>query len=163
VVVFNTVTNTVVDSLKSDAELGYSLAPRHTVSILQCTDDTCLVARSPTACQTLLDRTEQWLQWSLMKPKVSKCHSVAIQSSSGKVIDPQLMIMKEKIPFMGSSSIEFLGMRIEFPSNSASAKHEFKQRLESIVQAVDKTPLTIQQKLKIYRHKGSARGSTGYY
>ena len=46
VVMFNTVINTLVDSLKSCAELGYTLAPKHTVSVLQYADDTCLVAKA---------------------------------------------------------------------------------------------------------------------
>ena len=148
---FNTVINTLVDSLKSCAELGYTLAPKYTVSVLQYADDTCLVAKSPAACQVLLNRAEQWLKWSMMKPKVPKCHSVAIQSSSGKVIDPQLTIANKEIPFMGNKSIKFLGMRIEFPMNTAAAKQELEQKLESMLHAVDKTPLTSQQKLKTYR------------
>ena len=74
--------NTLVDSLKSHAELGYSLAPRHTVSILLYADDTCLVAKSFAACQVLLKNGSSGV------PKVFKCHSVAVQSSSRKVIDP---------------------------------------------------------------------------
>ena len=53
---------------------------------------------------------------------------------------------------MGCKSINFLGTRIESPNiTRAAAKHELEQKLESMLQAVNKTALTSQQKLKIYR------------
>lgn len=82
---------------------------------------------------------------------VLRCHSVAIQSLNGKAIDPHLTIAKEENPFMGNKSVKVLGMSIKFPTNIATAKHKLERKLETMLQIVEKTALSTQQKLKIYR------------
>ncbi len=63
VVIFNTVMNTLVDTLQSRADLGYHLSnASHQANVLQYADDTCLVANSPASCQHLLNLTSRWLQ-----------------------------------------------------------------------------------------------------
>ena len=84
-------------------------------NILQYADDTCLIADGPSSCQQLLNCVERWLQWSGMKAKVLKCHSLAIQASSGKTYDPSLMLQGECIPSIGNNAIKFLGGFIQVP------------------------------------------------
>ena len=80
VVIFNTVINTMVDTR---LDLGYHYSTSQTVNLLQYADDACLIADSPSSCQQLLHVVDGWLQWSGMKVKVPKCHSLAIEASTG--------------------------------------------------------------------------------
>ena len=73
------------------------------------------LSSSRLSCQHLLDMVDQWLQWSGMRAKVCKCHSLAIQSCTGKLVNPELKLAGEPILFIGSRSIKFLGMRIQVP------------------------------------------------
>ena len=114
VVIFNTVINTLVDTLQSRIDLGYTLSSStRQINLLQYADDTCLLADSAATCQHLLEIVKQWLQWSGMRAKVCKCHCMALQGSTGKLIDPQLQLAGETIPFIANNSIKFLGMRIQ--------------------------------------------------
>ena len=57
--------NTLVDTLKTRLDLGYTISgSTHQVNLLQYTDDTCLLANSPASCQYLLNIVDDWLQWS---------------------------------------------------------------------------------------------------
>ena len=76
--------------------------------LLQYADDTCVIANTPATCQQLLNMVDQWLQWSGIKAKVTKCHTVAIQSSTGHTMDPQLTLAGQKLPFLGNNTITFL-------------------------------------------------------
>ena len=51
VAIFNTVINTLVDTLKMHCDQGYSLTPGHQVNLLQYADDICITASSPALCQ----------------------------------------------------------------------------------------------------------------
>lgn len=61
--------------------------PRHhhirVQPIPQYADDTCLTASSKANCQAMLDSTQKWLDWSLLKPKVPKCTAISICSQTG--------------------------------------------------------------------------------
>ena len=82
VVIFNTVINTLIDTLQSWIDLGYNFSnSNHQVNLLQYADDTCILANSPASAQHLLDMTSDWLQWSGMKAKVTKCHSLVVAGS----------------------------------------------------------------------------------
>ena len=133
VIIFNTVMNTLVDTItQSHHHLGYSLSSANqSYNLLQFAGNTSLLGKGPAACQALLDSTEQWLDWSGMKPKVPKCCSLAVQASSGRVYDPQLQLCGQTIPFIGSSTF--------------------------LLSKVDATQLTSHQKLRIYRDGISAR------
>ena len=81
VVIFNTVMNTLIDTLQTRVDLGYTITgSRHQVNLLQYADDTCMLANSPASCQHLLNMVDNWLQWSGMKAKVPKCHSMALHA-----------------------------------------------------------------------------------
>ena len=60
VVIFNTVMNTLVDTLQSRLDLGY------TISGSSNQVNTCLLANSPASCQYLLNMVDDWLQWPEM-------------------------------------------------------------------------------------------------
>ena len=123
VMIFNTVINTLIDTLQTRLDLGYTLSDStRQVNVLQYADDTCLLADSPAAAQHLLGVVNQWLQWSGMRAKVCKCHSLALQGSTGKLINPDLKLAGEPIPFIGNGSIKFLGMRIQVPHDVTATK-----------------------------------------
>jgi len=138
VVIFNTVMNTLLDTLLTRADLGYSIdGAQHRVNLLQYADDACLLANSPSSCQHLLGMVEKWLQWSGMKAKVQKCSSLAFQGSSGKLIDPKFWIAGQQIPF-AQQPVKFLGMRLEVPHNSAQSKAILTSKLQDMLQKIDK-------------------------
>ena len=150
VVIFNTVMNTLLDTISLRIDLGYqfSNSPRQ-VNILQYADDTCLVANSPASCQYLLDTTSDWLQWSGMAAKVPKCQCLSMQGSSGRLADPHLTLNGVPIPF-SSRAIRFLGMQVQVPKNHTAAREAILTRLQEMLVAIDQTPLTRKQKLLLY-------------
>ena len=152
VVVFNTIMCTLIDALKPLKHLGYNFSgSKHSVHLLQYADDTCLVGDGPSSCQELLRQVERWLQWSGMKAKVLKCHSLAIRSSSGKPFDPCLTLHNQEIPFIGNNPIKFLGYRIQVPMDNSLVKANIHTKLVSLLQKIDDVPVTVKQKLLLYR------------
>ena len=152
VVIFNTIMCTMTDALKPLQHLGYRISnTKHSVHLLQYADDTCLVADGPSSGQKLLRQVEQWLQWSGMKAKVPKCHSLGIRSSSGCLFDPALILHNQQIPFIGSTSVKFLGHRIQVPMDTSAIRSTLHSKLQGLLQRVDDTPVTGKQKLLLYR------------
>ena len=152
VVVFNTIMMTLVDALKADQHLGYTFTQSHrSMNVLQYADDTCLIASGPVCCQHLLTKVEKWLQWSGMKAKVPKCHSLAIQASSGKRYDPKLQLNGETIPFIANKTLKFLGGPIRVLQSNKDHKQYLSNKLSQLLDKVDKTPVTRKQKLLLYK------------
>ena len=152
VIIFNTVMATLADSIDHQQHLGYKFSKSsRSTNILQYADDTCLIADGPSSCQQLLNCVERWLQWSGMKAKVPKCHSLAIQASSGKTYDPSLMLQGERIPSIGNNAIKFLGAFIQVPKNSNQTREDLHLKLTSLLDKVDTVPVTRNQKLLLYR------------
>ena len=121
--IFNTIMCTLIDALKSLKHHGYILSgTQHSVNLLQYADDTCLVSNGPASCQELLNQVDKWLQWSGMKAKVPKCYSLGIQSSSGKLFDPNLTLHNQHIPFIHNNPIKFLDYTVQIPMDNASVK-----------------------------------------
>jgi hypothetical protein len=150
VVIFNTVMNTLLDTVSLRTDLGYRFSnSRRRVNILQYADDTCLIANSPASCQYLLDTTSNWLQWSGMSAKVPKCQCLSLQGSSGKLADPHLTLDGMPIPF-STGPVRFLGMEVQVPKNSSAAREAVLSRLQEMLQAIDKSLLTRKQKLLLY-------------
>ena len=83
--------------------------------------------------------------------KGPKCHCLALQSSTGKLLDPHLSIQNQTIPFIGSGSIKFLGMTIQVPANQSETKIALKTNLERMLKAVNAAPVTRRQKLRLYK------------
>ena len=151
VVIFNTVMNTMVDTLKLQTDLGYVLDTNHSINLLQYADDTCVIAESTAACQCLLDTVDRWLAWSGMRAKVSKCHSLALQGSTGSPIDPGVHISGQHIPFIGEKTIKFLGLPIQIPHCLAKDRSAISEKLSNMLQAIDSCSVSRQQKLLLYR------------
>ena len=151
--IFNTVMNTLVDTLSEHRNLGYHLSQSsHICNHLQYADDTCLIGDGPASCQALLTKTEQWLEWARMKAKVPKCASLAFQASSGKGYDPALRLQGDTIPFIGNSTFRFLGAPITIHDAKAHHRGTLLSKLVSMLKKVDDTLLTRQQKLHLYSH-----------
>ena len=151
VVIFNTVINTLVDTLTTRIDLGYHLSgTSHQVNILQYADDTCLVADSPASCQFLLSKVSDWLHWAKMRAKVPKCQSIALQASTSRLLDPQLHLDGAPIPFT-SEPVKFLGMKIQAQKASSNPRESILASLQKMLEAVNTTPLTRRQKLLLYK------------
>ncbi len=93
---------------------------------------TRVVSHSPAACQHLLDLVQRWLQWSQLRSqlrvKVPKCHSLGIQASTGRVIDPKLSLGGQITPQVGDQPFKFLGMPVQVPQYSTEAKSSLNTR-----------------------------------
>ena len=150
VVIFNTVINTLVDTITTKPELGYHLTNNQRINLLQYADDTCLIANSPSSCQHLLQFVDRWLSWSGMRAKVPKCHCLALKASSGKLVDPQLNIAGQQIP-MAPDAVKFLGKNFQVPHDPSRARESITSHLLRMLESVNSCPLTRGQKLKLYR------------
>ena len=109
VIIFNTVMNTLVDSITQRcAHLGYSLnSVPGKINLLQYADDTSLIGDEPSSCQHLLNIIESWLSWSGMRANVPKCVGVAIKASTWKAFNP-LIFSGQPIPYLGDTTLRFL-------------------------------------------------------
>ena len=150
VVIFNTVMNTLLDTISLRIDLGYrfSNSPRR-VNILQYADDICLVADSPASCQYLVATVSDWLQWSGMVAKIPKCQCLSLQGSTGRLADPHLTLDGVPIPF-STDAVRFLGMEVQVPKNNGAAREAVLSKLQVMLMSIDETPLTRKQKLLLY-------------
>ena len=146
-VIFNTVMNTLLDTISRRIDLGNQFSnSRRQVNILQYADDTCLVASSPAACQHLLNITSDWLQWSGME---AKCQCLSLQGSTGRLADSHLTLNGVPIPF-SIGSVRFLGMQVQVPKSHTAAREAVLTKLQEMLTAIDQTSLTRKQKLLLY-------------
>ena len=108
--------NTLVDTLQTCLDLGYTISgSTHQINSLQYADDTCLLANSPASCQYLLNIVDDWVQWSGMQAKVAKCHSMALQGSTGRPIDPKLHLAGDTIPYAANGPVSSLACKSTSP------------------------------------------------
>ena len=65
VAIFQTVMNTLSDTLCTRDDLGFTL-PSSSISVnhLLYVDDACIVCSTPAGCQHLLGLVQQWLEWA---------------------------------------------------------------------------------------------------
>ena len=149
VLVFNTVMNTLVDTItKRHSNLGYTLpASSQQSNLLQYAEDTSLLSDGPSSCQTLLSTTEAWLSWLGMKANVPKCLCLAIQASTGRPYDPRLRLDGETIPFIGSNTFSFLGAPVNVHGADSKTRGDLLLKLTVLLEKVDKTLLSARQKL----------------
>ena len=152
VAIFNTVMCTLIEALHPLRHLGYNFSQsQRTIHLLQYADDTCLMGNGPASCQALLRSVEKWLQWTGMQAKVPKCHSLGVHASSGTSFDPCLSLNKQPIPFIGNMAIKFLGSTIQVPLDNTTIRNRLLSKLSQMLQRVDETPVTRNQKLRLYR------------
>ena len=151
VVIFNTVMNTLVDTVISRSDLGYQISDSvHRVNILQYAADTCLLANSPASCQFLLSSVADWLHWAGMTAKVPKCKCISLQGSTGRLTDPHLQLHGISIPFT-KDSIKFLGLEVQVPNYDNTFKESLQTNLLRMLEAVDSTSVSRRQKLLLYK------------
>jgi hypothetical protein len=158
VAIFNTVINLLLDHIKTVClttgyRFEFSLSNRQ-LSTLQYVDDTCFTASSVKKCEEMLNATGIWLKWAKMGPKVPKCRSLAMQSKrseQNRFCDPHLTLCDEEIPFLGDETIPFLGMPVTKLMSTISHRESIATRLESLLDQVDASPVTMKQKLKLYK------------
>ena len=148
VVIFNTVINTLVDTLQTRRDLCFRYSQSQL--ILQYADDTCLIGNSPAACQHLLEMMALWLQWSGMKVTLPKCACLGLQASTGKKIGPCLSLNNQQVPY-APNGVKFLGLAIDVPPDQSKSRAELASKFEDMLAKVDACPLTRKQKLLLYR------------
>ena len=86
-----------------------------------------------------------------MRPNVSKCVTVAIKASTGKAYNPNLKLKNETIPYLGETTFRFLGAPVAIHSTSDQSREHLVAKLTSMLEKVDATPITRQQKLKLFK------------
>ena len=153
VIIFNTVMNTLVDSITQDCDrLGYSLnSVSGKINLLQYADDTSLISDGPSFCQHMLCLTESWLIWSGMAANVPKCVAVAIKASTGMAYNPNLTLSGQPIPYLSDTTFQFLGEPVAIQSTSDKYREHLVTKLSSMMQRIDDNSVTRQQKLKLFK------------
>ena len=153
VIIFNTVMNTLVDSITQRcAHLGYSLnSVSGRINLLQYADDTSLIGDGPSSCQHLLSLTELWLSWSGMQANVPECVGVAIKTSTGRAYNPNLTLSDQPIPYLGDTTFWFLGAPVAIHSTSAETREHLATKLSVMLQRVDNTSITRQQTFNLFK------------
>ena len=155
--IFLTVMNTLSDTLSTRVDLGYTLPPSQSSSLsistnhLLYADDVCLVSNTPAGCQHLLDLVERWLQWALLNAKLPKCRTLCFQASTGRKVDPSLSLGGMMIRNLGGEAFKFLGMPVRIYTNTNDARVKVREDLERMLKAVDRSPVTRHQKLRLYK------------
>ena len=150
VVIFNTVINTMIDTIKQRQDLGYQYTNRFSVNLLKYADDICLTANSPASCQQLLHLVDRWLQWANMRVKVPKCQSLALRASVSKLEDPHLNINGQSIP-IASEPVKFFGKSFAVPQDITGSKRNILIRLQEMLDKTNSCPLSGKHKLMVYK------------
>ena len=94
----------------------------------------------------MLDVTQHWLDWALMKAKVNKCVAVVITGQTGRVYDPKLAMAGELLPFLADKAVKFLGLPITTRFDSEEIKSSLMSKLDNYLTRVHEAPLTMQHK-----------------
>ena len=86
-----------------------------------------------------------------MRANVPKCITMATQSSTGRSYDPKLPLSGLPIPFIGASTFRFLETPISIHSSVAKAKEALLCKLQSLLDRVDRSFVSRQQKLLLFK------------
>ena len=153
--IFNVVINTLVDPLVQHClHLGYRFSSSDMcLNLLQYADDNCMLARDPCSCQQMLNAMEEWLTWSGMRAKPSKCQAVALKShanAENRVYDPELGLGSFVIPFLGNTTTTFLGMPLSPTLSNTNYQEIISANVQGMMEKVDCAPLSSKYKLLIY-------------
>ena len=114
--------------MKNLQHLGYQFSQsQRSIHLLQYADDTCFMSDGPAGCKRL-EHTERWLNWSGMKAKVPKCHSLAIQASTAKSFNPNLTLYEHTLHWnQGHQVLGFYhSSASELPHHQKSTSSETK-------------------------------------
>ena len=85
-----------------------------------------------------------------MKANVPKCVCLAIQASTAKPYDTKLTLDGQQIPFIGDTTFHFLGAPVNI-SGTNTPREDLCEKLTTLLQKVDATLLSRQQKLLLYK------------
>ena len=121
------------------------------INLLQYADDTSLISDGSSFCQHVLCLTESWLTWSGMAANVPKCVTVAIKASTGRAYNPNLTLSGQPIPYLTDTNFQFLGAPVAIHSTSDESREHLVTKLSSMMQRIDDTFVTCQQKLKLFK------------
>ena len=77
---------------------------------------------------------------------------MAIQASTGKRVCPSLTISGDSIPPAEDGAFKFLGMPVRVHSSNDDARSSLQGSLQRMLTVIDETPLTRQQKLRLFKH-----------
>ena len=82
---------------------------------------------------------------------------MVIQASTGKKVNHSLSIGSERIPIAEDESLKFLGMPVRIyscqcASYNGSARSSLQDTLQRMLTFIDETPVTRQQKLRLFKH-----------
>ena len=72
----------------------------------------------------MLDVTQHWLDWAVMKAKVNECVAVVITGKTGRVYDPKLAMAGEPLPFLMDKAVKLLGLFIATRLDSEEIKSD---------------------------------------
>ena len=84
-----------------------------------------------------------------MAAKVSKCQCLSLEGSTGKLRDPQLLLGGASIPFT-EEPVRFLVLNVQVASHHVSPRSNIVARLQEMLTAIDRAPLTRRQKFLMY-------------
>ena len=131
--------------------LRYSFtSSNHSVSILQYADDTCLVANSLENLQTMCNATSRWIRWARMSIKVPKCRILSVHRGLATKT-PTILLGSEKVPPIISGQFKFLGMPVYIASDTHEHRKFIFEHLNDLLLKVNKSLVSRQQKLMLYR------------
>ena len=88
--------------------------------------------------------------WSHLKAKVSECAAISICGQTGKTRNPNLILSDKMIPYLGNKSVSFLGLPIN--AEMAYIKEQLAQKLKKFLTVTNTSPLSRQQKLRVYKN-----------
>ena len=86
-----------------------------------------------------------------MQANVPRCVGVAIKASTGRAYNPNLTLSDQPIPYLGDTTFRFLGAPVAIHSTSAETREHLVTKLLAMLQRVDNTSITRQQKLNLFK------------
>lgn len=88
----------------------------------------------------MLKVTEEWLNWSGMRAKPSKCQAVALKShtnADNRVYSPQLVLGSSLIPFLGNTTTILLGMPLSSTLSTTHCRAITSTKVQGMMQKID--------------------------
>lgn len=177
-ILFDCVFNLLLDFLAPLEPSGYTFKVSKLINMDQAYADDLAITTKDAACnQKVLDRTDQWLEWTeTMKAKPKKCVSLAyrqfkrgVTSSKGFTpiddtvyapYDPLLTIGGESIKFIlhrdeqdpfKKDHFKFLGRWISYRLNELEVQNLVKEKFLLLMSTIDNSPVNGLMKLWMYQ------------
>ena len=93
----------------------------------------------------MLNVMDEWLTWSGMRAKPSKCQAVALKSctnADNRVYDPQLGLGSSVIPFLDNTTTTFLGMSLSPTLNNTNCQDTISAKVQGMMEKIDRALLS---------------------